>query len=93
MRHKEELNRYEINSRERFQLGYIDFPKKSINVLTSFLVRERLVLLLSKKKIKNSSNHCCDCSICRERMRHKEELNRYEINKFFSLEILFSYSL
>ena len=46
MRHKEELNRYEINSRERFQLGYIDFPKKSINVLTSFLVRERLVLLL-----------------------------------------------
>ena len=22
----------------------------------------------------------CDCSTCRERMRHKEELNRYEIN-------------
>ena len=22
----------------------------------------------------------CDCSTCRERMRHKEELNRYEIS-------------
>ena len=38
MRHKEELNRYEISVKLHFS------KKKSINVLTRFLVRERLVL-------------------------------------------------